>query len=146
MIKSLFALSVLLFVFTGCDNDRLADIATPTQMEDKDILFILPSIPEEFCYADLMAEITNEVSEDINGTDPQILHIQDNVDCSHYGYSTCVSEDMGIGENNKPQSVVVCISEDEEKVCLYLIGNEYRDVEGDTFDETCIMGYNRAKQ
>lgn len=145
MKKYLWIFFLLLIVIAGCGKDRLADIATPEEMENKDLLFILPSIPEEFCYADRMAELTNDISNEFNGSNPQVLSVQSNVDCSDYGFSDCTRIDMGIGSNNKPSSMIECLSDDKKHICTYLIGNEYRDVEGNTFDETCILGYELNK-
>jgi len=130
-------------LLVGCGKDRIADIATPEEIESKDILFILPSIPEALCYADLMTETLSEVSDDLNGTNSQVLSVPENLDCSDYGFSNCLGIDLGIGANNKPQSVVECLSDDEQHICLFLLGNEYKDVEGDTFDETCILGIDK---
>ncbi len=137
----LFPLLLLLFI-AGCGKERLADIATPEEMESKDLIIILPSIPEEFCYADRMTEILDELAMEFNGTDPQVLSIPESVDCQDYGFSNCVWLDMGVGENNKHTSMIECLSDDKEHLCLYLMGNEYRDVEGNTFDETCVQGIN----
>ncbi len=143
MRRFLLILPLLLFVFAGCGRDRIADIATPQEITDKTLLFIFPSIPEEFCYADRMTEILDEISDDLNGTNPQVLSLSENLDCSDYGFSNCVNVDMGIGTNNKPQSVVECVSDDEQHICLFLLGNEYSDVDGNAFDETCIMGIDK---
>jgi len=140
--KYVWLIPVLLLAMAGCGKERLADIATPQEMESKDLLLILPSIPEEFCYADTMTEILDEFSMELNGTDPQVLSIPYNVDCQDYGFSNCEWIDMGVGENNKHASMIECLSDDQEHLCLFLMGNEYRDVEGNTFDETCIMGIN----
>lgn len=131
---------LILLLLVGCGKDRIVDIATPEEIGSKDILFILPSIPEAFCYADHMTEVLDEVSDDLNGTNPQVLSLPENLDCTHFGFTNCVSLDMGIGVNNKPQSLIECLSEDEQHICLLLLGNEYRDIEGDTFDETCVLG------
>ena len=143
MRKFLLILSLLLFVLIGCGRDRIADIATPQEIDEKAILFILPSIPEEFCYADRMTEILNDISGDLNGTNPQVLSLPENLDCNDYGFSNCVTVDMGIGDNNKHHLLVECLSDDEQHICLFLLGNEYRDVEGDTFDDTCILGIDK---
>ena len=116
---------LMLLLLAGCGRDRIADIATTEEITDKTLLFILPSIPVEFCYADRMMETLN---------------------CSDYGFSNCVTVDMGIGDNNKHSVVVECLSDDEQHICLFLLGNEYRDVEGDTFDETCILGVDKTVQ
>ena len=137
-------LSAVLF-FAGCGKDREVDIATPEQIEEKDMLIILPSVPRVFCYADLMAEIEGELADEFNLTNPQSLSVDANVDCSSYGYRNCVWIDVGVGENNKPQSFMMCLSDSERQICLYLMGNEYRDVEGNTFDETCLQGFDRNK-
>ena len=146
MRKFLLILPLLLFALSGCGRDRIADVATPQEIADKALLFILPSIPAEFCYADRMTEILDEISDDLNGTNPQVLSVPENQDCSDYGFSNCTAVDMGIGANNKPQSVVECLSDDEQHICLFLLGNEYRDVEGDTFDDTCILGVDKTVQ
>ena len=137
---------LMLLLLTGCGRDRIADIATPEEITDKTLLFILPSIPVEFCYADRMMETLNEISDDLNGTNPQVLSVSENLDCSDYGFSNCVTVDMGIGDNNKHSVVIECLSDDEQHICLFLLGNEYRDVEGDTFDETCILGIDKTVQ
>ncbi|MEA3455023.1 MAG: hypothetical protein U9R26_00800 [Campylobacterota bacterium] len=137
---------LILLLLTGCGMERRADIATPEEISDKTLMFILPSIPEQFCYADHMTEALNEVSDDLNGTNPQVLSVSENLDCSDYGFTNCIYIDMGIGENNKPQSLVECISDDEEHICLFLLGNEYKDVDGNTFDETCILGVDKTVQ
>ena len=130
----------LLVLLTGCGKERIADIATPEEIDNKTILVILPSIPEQFCYADRMTGTLDELAVEINGTNPQVLSIPENIDCSHYGFYNCTIVDLGVGEMNNPLSMVECLSNDEHHVCLFLLGNEYRDVEGDTFDETCILG------
>ena len=133
---------LILLLLAGCGRDRIADIATPEEMDSKDLLIILPSIPEQFCYADRMMEILNELAVEFNGTDPQVLSIPSNVDCSDYGFVNCTGIDLGVGENNKHASMIECLSDDQQHLCIYLLGNEYRDVEGNTFDETCVQGMN----
>jgi hypothetical protein len=141
-----WAFPLILIFAAGCGKERLADIATPQQMEEKDLLMILPSIPDQFCYADRMAEIWDELAMEINGTDPQVLSVPEPVDCYSYGFSQCEWIDLGVGENNKHTSVVECISDDEKRLCFYLLGNEYRDVEGNTFEATCVQGMNGSKK
>jgi len=137
---------LMLLLLAGCGRDRIADIATPEEITDKTLLFILPSIPVELCYADRMMEILNEISDDLNSTNPQMLSVSENLNCNDYGFSNCVTVDMGIGEDNKPSALVECLSDDEQHICLFLLGNEYRDAEGETFDETCILGVDKTVQ
>ena len=136
---------LILILLAGCGRDRIADIATPEEIDNKDLLIILPSIPKQFCYADLMTEILDDLAAEYNGTDPQVLSIPSNVDCSDYGFHNCIVIDMGVGENNKQTTLVECLSDDEHHLCLFILGNEYRDVEGNTFDETCVQGMNGSK-
>jgi len=132
-------------LLAGCGRDRIADIATPEQMDNKALLVILPSIPKEFCYADRMTEILDDFSVELNGTNPQVLSIEANLDCSDYGFGNCVSVDLGTRDDNKPAAMIECLSDDKTRLCLMLLGNEYRDVEGNTFDETCIEGIDRRE-
>jgi len=141
--KNLGVFLLLLLVIIGCGKDRLADIATPEEIENKDMIIILPSIPEEFCYADRMAEIVDDFAVDLNGTNPQVLSVPTSVDCSNYGFVNCTEVDLGIGEYKNHSYVIECLSDDKEHICLYLLGDEYRDVEGNTFDESCIMGIDK---
>jgi len=144
--KYLWFIPLLLFMAVGCGKERIADIATPEEIENKDLLIILPSIPEEFCYADRMTEMLDELAVEFNGTDPQVLSIPEHVDCSDYGFIKCVTVDLGTGENNKHTGAIECISNDEKHLCFYLLGNEYRDVEGNTFESTCIQGMNGSAE
>ena len=136
---------LILLLLAGCGRDRIADIGTPEEIANKNLLIILPSIPEQFCYADRMTEILDDLSMEFNGTDPQVLSIPENVDCGNYGFTNCEWVDMGVGERNKHTSMVECLSDDQQHFCFYLLGNEYRDVEGNTFDETCVQGMNGSK-
>ncbi len=141
MRKFLWTLPLLLFVLMGCGTERIADIATPAQIEEKDILMIFPSIPEQFCYADRMSEILNGFSSDVNGTGAQVLSTKEPVDCSSYDFHNCVSAEFESG--NKHVDMIECISEDNSRMCFYFLGEEYKDIEGDTFDESCIMGVDK---
>jgi hypothetical protein len=147
MKKYLWLLSVPLFLMIlGCGKERLADIATPEEMENKNLLIILPSIPEEFCYADRMTEILDDLSAEFNGTDPQVLSVSESVDCSDYGFFNCLTVDLGTGKNNKHTGAIECISDDQQHLCFYLLGNEYKDAEGNTFESTCIQGMNGSSK
>ncbi len=137
-----YILIVLLLLLVGCGRERIADISTPAVMADKDILLIFPSIPEEFCYADRMSEILNSFSGDVNGTDAQVLSTLEHVNCSSYGFVECSANELEI--EGKTAVMISCLSDDSQKVCFYIIGDEYRDVEGETFDESCILGVNRS--
>ncbi|MEA3490297.1 MAG: hypothetical protein U9R27_00150 [Campylobacterota bacterium] len=141
MKKFLWTLPLLLSLFVGCGKERVADIATPAEIEDKDIVLIFPSIPEEFCYADRMTEILDGLSSDINGTRGQVLSINEHVDCSSYGFYNCSV--IELESNNKQVEMIECLSSVSSQICLYFLGGEYRDVEGDTFDESCILGVDR---
>jgi hypothetical protein len=145
MKRYLWLLPLALILIAGCGKEREAQVATPQEMEEKDLLMILPSIPEEFCYADRMAEVWDELAVEFNGTDPQVLSIPEPVDCYSYGFSRCLWVDMGVAENNKHTYAIECVSDDDTKLCFYLLGNEYRDIEGNTFDETCVQGMNGSK-
>ncbi len=136
---------VLGLLLAGCGRERVANIATPEQMDNKALLVILPSIPKEFCYADRMMEILDDFSVELNGTNPQMLSIEANLDCSDYGFDNCASIDLGTGDDNKPAAMIECFSDDQTRLCLMLLGNEYRDAEGNTFDETCIEGSDRKE-
>ncbi|MEA3419246.1 MAG: hypothetical protein U9Q90_07585 [Campylobacterota bacterium] len=133
---------LVLLILAGCGKDRIADIATPEQIEDKDILLIFPSIPEQFCYADRMTVILNGFASDINGTDAQVLSVPENLDCYDYDFSNCTASEFET-ETHKQVKITECISDDNLKICLFFAGEEYKDVEGETFDETCIMGVDR---
>jgi hypothetical protein len=140
-----FVWVVLLVLMAGCGRERIADIATPEEMDSKALLIILPSVPEEFCYADRLTEIMDDFSVELNGTNPQVLSMQSNLDCSDYGFSNCARVDLGTGSDNKPTAMIECLSDDQSRICLFLLGNEYRDVEGNTFDETCVEGIDRKE-
>jgi len=143
MKKYLWLLSAfLLLLIAGCGKERLANITTPEEMKSKNLIMILPSIPEELCYSDQMTEVLGELSMEFNGTDPQVLSVPESVNCADYGFFNCVTIDLGIGENNKHTGAIECISDDQQHLCFYLLGNEYRDVEGNTFESTCIQGMN----
>ena len=142
VVKKYLWLLSLLLLLVGCGRERLAKIATPDEIAQKDLLIILPSIPKEFCYADRMSELLDELAMEVNGTDPQVLSIEGNVDCSDYGFTACTWVDMGIGEYKKHTTVEECLSDDQEHFCFYMLGNEYRDADGNTFDETCVQGMN----
>ena len=146
MKNYLWILPLILLIIVGCGKDRIADIATPEEIEEKDIMIILPSIPEQFCYADRMTEILDELAVEFNGTDPQVLSVPSTVDCYDFGFSNCTTVDLGVGENNKHATMVECLSDDQQHLCIYLLGNEYKDVEGNTFEETCIQGMNGPKE
>ena len=146
LMKYAFLVASLL-VLTGCGREKKADIATTEQMKNKTLIFILPSIPEQFCYSNQMAEVTEELaSKDLNASNPQTLSIDSNIDCSYFGFTNCQRVDMGVGEDNKEHSFIECLSDTQDRLCLYLIGNEYRDVDGNTFDETCVQGYDSKPQ
>lgn len=134
--------SLLLLFLAGCGEDRIADIATPEEIASKDLLMIFPSIPKQFCYADRMTEILNGFASDVNGTDAQVLSVQENVDCYDYAFNDCTASEFDT-EDNKHVKTTACISDDHSKLCLFFTGEEYRDAQGDTFDETCIMGMDK---
>ena len=146
MRKYIFSLLSIVLLIAGCGREREADIATPEEISEKDFIIILPSIPKQFCYADKMANITDEIADEINATNPQLLSVDDTIDCSYYGFSQCIEADLGVGSNNKSQAMIECISDDLDQICMYLMGNEYRDMDGNTFDETCVQGYDSKVQ
>jgi hypothetical protein len=132
---------IILFAIIGCGKDRIVDIATPQQIDQKDILIIFPSIPQEFCYADKMTEIFNDFSDDLNLTNTQMLSIENPVDCYSYGFTNC--EIMTTDTEDETGGIECTLAQDETKVCLYMLGVEYKDVEGNTFEDSCIMGADR---
>ena len=136
-----YILIVVLLLLVGCGRERIADVSTPTEMAEKDILLIFPSIPEELCYADRMSEILNSFSGDMNGTDAQVLSIGEPVDCSSYGFTQCSVSELEI--EGKTAMMISCLSDDSPKACFSVMGDEYRDIEGETFDESCVLGINR---
>ena len=146
MKKYLWIFFLLLIVIAGCGRDRLADIATPEEIESKDMIVILPSVPEEFCYADRMTEILDDFAVELNGTNPQVLSAPTSLDCSDYGFVNCTEADLGVGEYKNHVFAEECLSDDGQHFCLYILGDEYRDAEGNTFDESCIMGIDKNKK
>lgn len=134
--------SLLLLFLAGCGEERTADIATPEEIAGKNILMIFPSIPKQFCYADRMTEILNGFASDLNGTNAQVLSVQENVDCYDYAFSNCTSSEFDT-KYDKHVKVTECISDDHSKTCFFFTGEEYRDAQGDTFDETCVMGVDK---
>ncbi len=130
----------LLFAIIGCGKERIVDIATPEQINHKDLLMIFPSIPKEFCYADKMTEIFTHFSHELNLTDVQMFSMDNAVDCYSYGFSNCKKTTVH-AENNT--SALSCTQmEEKTRICLYMMGIEYKDSDGDTFEESCIMGAN----
>jgi len=143
MKRYLWFVPLLLIAMVGCGEDRTANVATPEEIQQKEILIILPSIPEVYCYSDQMTDILDELAADFNETDSQVLSVSHSVSCADYGFVNCEMVDLGIGENNKKTAVIECLSNDKQRACLYLLGNEYRDAEGNTFESTCIQGMNQ---
>ena len=137
-----FVWVLAVFMMAGCGRERIVNIATEDEMEDKALLMIFPSVPEEFCYADRMAEILNDFAENLNGTNSQVLSVQANIDCSNYGFHTCTNDSIE-QDDGKVIEFEECISDEQSKLCLFVKGNEYKDVEGNLFDETCVMGIDK---
>ncbi len=133
---------MLLFLFAGCGKERIADIATDKEISDKSLLFIFPSVPDELCYADSLTQTLNNISEEINGTNPQVISINKNVDCSDYGFVDCAREKLGKIEGKEIEAIS-CFRESDSKICNYMIGDEYEDAQGDTFDQTCVLGIEK---
>jgi len=132
---------IILLAIVGCGKDRIVNIATPNQIDQKDLLVIFPSIPEEFCYADKMTEIFTDFSDELNLTNTQMLSMKNSMDCNSYGFTNC---EPIITDTEDETSAILCLSEqDETKICLYMLGVEYKDAQGDTFEESCIMGADR---
>ena len=140
MLKQYLSI-IILFVIVGCGKDRIVDIATPEEIYQKDLLIIFPSMPEEFCYADKMTEIFNDFGNDLNMINTQMLALDKPVDCQSYGFINC---ETVIIDTEKETGAMECSSSQlEGRVCLYMLGVEYRDAQGDTFDESCIMGTDK---
>ncbi|SFV55654.1 hypothetical protein MNB_SV-6-644 [hydrothermal vent metagenome] len=132
---------VILFAIIGCGKERIVDIATPNDIYQKDLLVVFPSIPEEFCYADKMTEIMDGFSDELNLTNMQMLSVDSAVNCGSYGFTNC---EIVTTESEDKSGAIACMSEqNSSRVCLYMLGVEYKDSEGDTFDESCIMGADR---
>jgi len=70
--------------------------------------------------------------------------VQGNVDCSDYSFTNCSSGEIETSDN-KVVEMTQCLSDDHSKLCFFFTGEEYRDVEGNTFDETCVTGFNRKQ-
>lgn len=134
---------MLLFVLLiGCGEERIADVAAPQEITDKSILFLLPSYPEELCYADNLTEILNSYSQEINGTNPQVASFEMQVDCAYFGFTDCVSEKLG-DIDGKEIEMMSCSRASDTKICNSIIDNEYKDAEGGIFDETCVLGIDK---
>jgi hypothetical protein len=133
MKQYLWILSFLLFV--GCNNERVVDIASPPEMEDKDVIIIFNSLPEELCYSDRLSEIFNDSSLDYNFVEPQLLSLSYPVDCISYGFYECddINYDMGY---------ITCYKPDSQKSCMSFFEDEYTDIDGESFNESCILGVN----
>lgn len=142
MKRYLWLLSLLVLILAGCGKERSADIATPQEITDKAILIIFPSVPSELCYADHMTEILNQRSDEISGTNPQVLSVEANVDCLSYGYGGCQNVALGKIDNKEIESIN-CFRDEGSKVCMFVTGDEYKDAEGETFDETCVLGIDK---
>ncbi len=130
---------IILFAIIGCGKERIVDIATTGQINHKDLLIIFPSIPQEFCYADKMTEIFDDFSDELNFTNTQMLSTDKSLDCSSYGLTNC---EIIITDTEKKTGAIKCLSEQESdtRVCLYMLGVEYKDAQGDLFDDSCIIG------
>ena len=133
-------LIISIALFTGCDTERIADIATPPQMAQKEIIAIFPSIPEEFCYSDSMTEIWNEFSDNLSGTNPQVLSLNHTVNCQEYGFTDC--EEIMSDEDDTVVDMQICTSSTDDRVCMNVLNQEYKDSEGEIFEESCILGMN----
>ena len=132
---------VLLFLslsFFACDNQRIANVATPQEISEKDIIYIFPSLPKEHCYADKLSSEFNNIILDFNGTNPQVIMVDHPLTCATYGIDEC-SEDI-IEDEFTLLTIISCISSDEQKICINVLGEEYRDSQGVYFEETCILG------
>ncbi len=129
-----------LLLFLGCDTQRDANIATPVEMAQKELIFIFPSMPSEICYADSVAVDLKEIAQDIGGADEQVINIDHPVNCATYGFDICVEESTD--DEINPLTIITCTSPIDPRVCMNVLGEEYRDAEGDYFDETCILGMN----
>ena len=125
---------------TGCDTERIADIATPQEMAQKEIIFIFPSIPEEFCYSDSLTEIWNDFARDVDGSNPQVLTIDHPIRCEDYGFIVC--EKIVEGDEEDLVTMSMCTSPTDDRVCMNVLNQEYKDSEGEIFEESCILGMN----
>lgn len=81
----------------------------------------------------------NDFSSDINGTNAQVLSVDMAVECSSYGYTQCSASQFN-SKSHKQVAVVECLSNDSSNKCLYFLGEEYRNADGETFEESCILG------
>jgi hypothetical protein len=132
---------IILFAIIGCGKDRVVDIATPNQIDQKDILIIFPSMPQELCYADKMREIFSNFSNELNFTNIQMLSFDSAIDCYGYGFTNCKTV---ITDTEDETSAIECSSiQDETRVCLYMLGIEYKDANGDIFEDSCVIGANK---
>lgn len=140
MLKRYLYIATLAFL-VGCNSEREVDIATPEEIYQKDLLVIFPSIPEEFCYADKMTEIFNDFGDELKLRDIQMLSVDTPVDCYSYGFTDCESV---IIDPEKNSGAIECLSDqDDGRACLYMLGVEYKDSQGDLFEDSCIMGADR---
>ena len=138
MHKSFIALIISITLFTGCDTERIANIATPQEMANKDLIFIFPSMPKELCYADSVTASLDEMSKDLNGTNPQVIDIDHSVDCATYGFTIC--ETTLIEDEFAPLTLITCTSQEDPRLCMNVLGEEYRDSEGEYFEDSCLLG------
>jgi len=139
MIKQILLSLFLLWLLWGCGKERIVDISTDAQMRQKDIIYIFPSIPKEYCYADTMTELLIEYNKQFDLSDTQMLSTPQAVDCTYYGFGGCrYLRD----EEESEAYAITCTSVDSSKTCFTLLGTEYKDVEGNMVEESCIMGAN----
>jgi hypothetical protein len=142
-----FLAAVLLFL-VGCGEDRIADIGTTDSMEEKILLFIFPSVPKELCYSDRLTESLNDLADEFNASNAQVLSVNYPVDCFDYhdfDPSLCGETEFDTKEN-KHIVMDECRMYPPEPLhfCFYVKGDEYKDTEGNTFEESCVAGYDFA--
>ncbi len=131
----LFLLSLL---FVACDNQRIANVTTPQEMLEKDFIYIFPSVPKEHCFADKLTSDFNDIILEFNGSNPEVSIVDHPVTCATYGIDEC-SEDI-IEDEFTLLRIITCISEEKQKVCINVFGEEYQDSQGVYFEETCLLG------
>ena len=135
MKQYLWIISFILFV--GCDTQRVVDIASPPEMESKDMIIVFHSIPPELCYSDRLSETFNDFSLEYNLIEPQMLSIDYPVDCLTYGFSDC-----GDIEYEYKSTIITCKKPNSDKLCITFFEEEYMDMDGEPFYNSCLFGVN----
>jgi hypothetical protein len=113
-------------------------------MAQKELIFIFPSMPSEICYADNVAIDLEEIALDIGGVDEQVINIDHPVNCATYGFNIPVEEfsDYEID----PLTIRLYTSDTDARLCMEVLGEEYRDAEGKYFQESCLLGMDTKEK